>query len=245
MKITDRIKEGKFLPVDKPDNKFWYDQDTKERYKNNLKSQPNDWYYRNKIITYDVNSDGYRTKEFSKVNWAKSIVIFGCSQVYGVGNAEEETISGFLEEITGIPVINLGVAGSSPTFAIHNAAIFATNYPTPKALVNIWTSPYRCPYYFKDEVLHCGHWIKDVHKIGETWNYTTSHPFSNIMLNAMISREMWKNKCPYYELTSFESTSKILNCDYIKQIDYARDLGHAGKETNKIVSNKIAENIQL
>jgi hypothetical protein len=245
MKIIDNIKKGKFLPVDKPDNKFWYDPDDKIKYNENLKTQPQDWHYRKKIITYDVNSDGYRTKEFDLVNWAKTIVIFGGSNVYGVGCAEDETVPFLLEKITGIPVINLGVSGSSSTFALHNSGIFSNYYPTPKAVIHSWTSPFRCPYYMNNEVIHCGHWHDDPKGMAEKWNSTLSHPNTNILLNSIISKQMWIDKCSYYEYTLFESTSQILNCDFIQKEDDARDIEHPGRLTNNKTAEQIAKNIKL
>ncbi len=245
MKILERIEKNKFFPVDRPDNKFWYDQDTKERYKHNLTTQPEDWSYRNKIIVYNTNSDGYRTKEFDKINWAKSVVIFGCSYVYGVGNAEDETISACLERIIGIPVINMGVAGSSPNFALHNSTILKIGYPVPKAVIHAWSSPYRCPYYNEKSVFHCGSWNRDINKMGQSWNSTTSNPAVNILMTARMAREMWSDKTNYYDFSIFSSTANYLNCDYIKQVDVARDLGHSGIKTNTLIAEKIAENIRL
>lgn len=244
MNIIESIENNKFLPADKPDSKFWYDQDTKERYKQNLKVQPEDWIYRNKIVVYNTNSDGYRTKEFDKVNWAKSIVIFGCSYVYGVGNAEDETISYCLEQLTGIPVINMGVPGSSPTFTMHNSAILYDGYPTPKAVVCAWSSPFRCPYYVHDEVIHCGSWSNNA--MSSAWNRGSStNPIANLLLASKIVKQIWGNKTSFYSFSMFSSTAKYINCDYIKQIDKARDLGHAGIETNKIIAKKIMESLDL
>lgn len=245
MKILERIEKNKFFPIDKPDNKFWFDQDTKDRYKNNLKLQPKDWKYRDEIVVYNTNSDGYRTREFNKINWSKSVVIFGCSYVYGVGNTEDETISSCLEKIIGIPVINMGAPGSSPLFALHNSAILNNAYPKPKAVIHAWSSPYRCPCYLEDTIIHCGSWNNDVFKMGKLWNTTISNPVTNLLMVSMISKQMWEGKTNYYEFSMFSSTANYLKCDFIKQVDYARDLGHAGIETNTLVAEKIAENLKF
>ena len=76
----------KFFSIqDRPDTVDWFDQDTKERAKKNYTPE---WKYATKRIEYHVNSDGYRTKEWSDVHWKNSIVLLGCSYVYGVGVAE-------------------------------------------------------------------------------------------------------------------------------------------------------------
>lgn len=245
MNIIDNLNNKNFFPIDKPTNKFWYDQDTKERYTHNLKVQPEDWNYRNKIVYYFTNSFGYRTKQFKDIDWRKCIVLFGCSYVYGVGSAEDETISGCLEQITGIPVINMGAPGSSPVFSLHNSAILSAKYPNPKAVVYGWSSQYRCPFYTKSEVTHCGNWLKDPKKMGESWNSNEEHPAVNLKMSSIISKEMWNNRTNYYEFTFFKTVADTLNCDYIKQVDYARDLGHSGKESNKIAAETIAKNLNL
>ena len=76
MNIIDNLNNKNFFSIDKPNNKFWYDQDTKERYIHNLKVQPEEWHYRDKIVYYLTNSFGYRTKPFKDIDWRKCIVLW-------------------------------------------------------------------------------------------------------------------------------------------------------------------------
>lgn len=233
----------------------WYDQDTEELYKKNLKEQSEDWYYRSTKVEYKINTAGYRTKEFDQINWAKSIVIFGCSCVFGVGVSEEDTISGQLQNMVNIPVINLGSAGSSSLFTLHNSMLLNESYPTPRAIVSVWTSPYRMPHYTKDKVNHCGNWNYDIHKIGYYWNIEKHNAITHLKLNAMTFREFWQSKTKYYELSLFHDSASLLKCSYISRIDSARDLvkdngsnffiSHQGKETNKIAAEKIISALRL
>ena len=79
---------------DRPDNSCcWFDQDSRELFKKNLKSQPTSWKYRTTNITYRLNSMGYRTQEFDRIPWHKSIVLFGCSYIFGVGCELSSTIA--------------------------------------------------------------------------------------------------------------------------------------------------------
>lgn len=255
MDLIERIDKGLLLPQQEAiQDKNWFDQDTKELYQKNLKEQPEDWYYRSKKVVYNVNSEGYRSKEFKEIDWHKSIVIFGCSYVYGIGSAEDETISAFLEQITGMPVVNLGAAGSSPLFALHNSIILSEAYPIPKAVVIGWSSAYRCPYYNKYGVLHCGHWNSDKQKLTDVWCNNQVNPLINLKLTAKIFKELWNTKTNYYEFSQFNSSSNVIKCDYIQQIDKGRDLvksndgsytAHNGRETNKKIAEQIAENLNL
>ena len=113
--------------------------DTKELFEENLKTQPDDWYYRTHEVKYTLNSFGYRTKEFDDIDWKESIVIFGCSNIFGIGVADEHTIPYFLEQLSGRPVINMGMGGSSIQTALHNSIILNdSEYPTPKVIIYAW-----------------------------------------------------------------------------------------------------------
>ena len=45
-----------------------------------------------------MNSDGFRTMDFDKVDWKNSYVIIGCSHVQGIGNPYEETIGEYISK---------------------------------------------------------------------------------------------------------------------------------------------------
>jgi len=256
LKLNERIDNKLLFPNQELSTGIhtWFDQDTEELFQTNLKEQSKDWYYRTKKVEYKFNTAGYRTKEFSDINWSKSIVIFGDSSVFGVGTAEEDTISGQIERITGNSVINLGVAGSSSLFVLHNSMLLKDSYPTPKAVVSVWTSAYRLPYYTEDRVMHCGNWNYDRFKVGYYWNENKNNANMHLKLNAMTFREIWMNKTNYYELSLFSNTSSLLKCNFINQIDYARDLrkqksgyyaAHQGKKTNEIIANNIIKGLGL
>lgn len=255
MKILDRIDKGLLLPTQEQlKSKYWFDQDTEELYEKNLIHQPEDWYYRTKVVEYNLNSENYRTKEFNDINWSKSIVVFGCSYIFGIGSAEDETIPSYLEKITGMPVVNLGVPGSSPTFTLHNSIILNETYPTPKAIVVGWSSPYRYPYYTDNKVIHCGHWNRNEQKMSDVWCHNQNNPLVNLKLTSKIFKEIWSTKTKYYEFSMFHQSSKLLKCDFIQKLDNGRDVqkqpdgayvGHPGKETNLSVAKKIAKSLEL
>ena len=105
---------------------------------NFLPGNPNNLLKSTDYITPEVNSLGYRTVDFNKVVWNDSIVIFGCSYVFGVGLFNNETISNQLQELIGRPVINMGVPASSMSYAFFNQ--LALSNSKPYAVVNLWTS---------------------------------------------------------------------------------------------------------
>ena len=90
--------------------------------KNRIKYQY-DWYYFDKKISYKYNKHGFRERDFDKVDWENSIVIFGCSNVLGIGLSIEDNLASLVNNYTGIPTVNLGT--SSPLFFISNKFLLA------------------------------------------------------------------------------------------------------------------------
>lgn len=225
--------------------------DTYKEYVKNLK-KIKDWYYKDNSVTYTLNSFGYRTKQFDEVDWANSIVIFGCSLVVGIGVDDKHTISSFLEKEIGIPIINMGIAGGSNMMHIHNSNVLFETYPTPKAVIYSW-SP--LPRYFRYSWNHInlyGNWSEDQRDFKKNQydcmirNVVSMHTMKNI----------WKNKTVLIDY----STDCVL-FDFIKNLspdpdryfidilgsskrkfpdDFARDLSHYSKDHNYKVAKKLA-----
>ena len=222
--------------------------DTKELFEENLKTQPDDWYYRTHEVKYTLNSFGYRTKEFDDIDWKESIVIFGCSNIFGIGVADEHTIPYFLEQLSGRPVINMGMGGSSIQTALHNSIILNdSEYPTPKAVVNMLTSLTRFQCYMSDTVSHMGIWSTDNKK--SQFDTVTNRIHFNLM-NIKMIRNLWKNKTIYYEGSVFcqhkliNTLDEKISCDDLPLDKSARDLGHPGRVSNYSIAKKIYENIK-
>lgn len=114
--------------------------DSKKDFIDSLKVKPKDWYYRNNPIKYTVNSHKFRTKEFEDIDWKNSIVMLGCSHTFGVGVTDEHTIAAYLEKFTGKYVVNLGSPGLSNGAIAYNTYYLKEKYPTPIAVVNLWTN---------------------------------------------------------------------------------------------------------
>ena len=227
--------------------------DRKELFEENLKTQPDNWYYRTHKVKYTLNSLGYRTKQFDDIDWKESIVIFGCSYVFGVGVTDEHTISYFLEKLLGRPVINMGIGGSSIQTALHNSIILNdSEYPIPKAVVNNFTELNRFQLYLNNYVEHHGSWSSEVYP---TSSYILKFLNSDhiIPLNLMtikMIRNLWKNKTIYCEYSTFEQ-EKLINIldtkiysEFVDMDNLARDLSHAGPVSNMKLAKKIYEKIK-
>lgn len=215
---------------------------------NRKKEMGPDWYYYNKDISYVYNKNGFRTTEFKNIDWKNSIVVLGCSIVTGIGNSIDDTISSNLENILGASVINLGVSGSSIDHACWNSLILHENYPTPKAIVQLWTSTNRYtdlsyniksnPYTVLGNSIHVDNQVPH-HKeycLHHSWNERSK-------FYVWSDRTLWKNKIPYYEASFFQHSAEELKIDFLETIDTARDEYHPGHKSNKKAAEIISSNL--
>jgi len=242
--IPKLIKQGKFLPVDSEVNSLFSGTDTEELFQKNLKTKPENWKYRSAPVRYTYNKDCYRTRNFNEIDWNKSIVIFGCSNVFGVGVDDSETISTYLESITNRPVINMGVGGSSITYSFHNSIILKANYPMPLAVVHLWTDYSRTVYYYRNSLKSYGSWNMEENNYMDLWSKSEHHGMTHALFASLSSKQLWENT-RYYEASFFSDTAKLLGCDRLKTVDRARDDSHYGCKTLKLTAERIAEKLNL
>jgi hypothetical protein len=261
--IINSIRNNDFISFSDSGVLNFYGIDSCEFFNKNLKTQPEDWYYRQNSVQYTLNDSGYRTKNFEDIDWKNSMVMFGCSHVFGVGNDDRHTITHFLEELTGIPVINMGFPGASMQFCLHNSLMLYKKYGVPKSAIYFWTGITRNLFYQRESVImntsfedireHPASAIAAIEESTGTTLKSVDDPriFEHIvpfnMVNVELIRNMWKDRCPLYEFSTFPTTSKILECEFYEPIpnDYARDLAHFGRHTNKLFAENICKNLNI
>ena len=256
--IPNNIKSGDFLPcydqshflsdVDYdilgPRTRAFSGTDSSELYQANLITQPLDWKYRNQPVKYSVNKQGYRTQDFSTIDWKEAVVIFGCSMVFGVGVDDSDTISNQLSKIINRPVINMGAPSTSITYQLHNSIIFNANYPTPKAVVQLWTAVDRTLYYHDNHIVNHGSWDFEQNDYMEQWALSESHAQVHAMLASTTSKKLWKD-IEYIEASFSTFTATLLDCQLIPINDRARDLIHPGEKSIKTAAELIANNLDI
>jgi hypothetical protein len=200
-----------------------------------------------------LNSLHYRTKEFNDIDWAESVVIFGCSHVFGSSLTDSETICHQLENIIQRPVINMGAPSSSIIFSGFNQIALAEHCAKPFAVVNLWTSLQRLPYFFDKKPCHVGPWMDEfgnntVHKRGlttlfQTWNIDDSNPEVYSLFFQRMAELLWKDT-KHIQGTFFPRTSEILNVELFSYTDRAVDGKHPGPNTAHAVALRIAEQLK-
>ena len=119
---------------------------------------PSDWYYRTNLVTYSINTEGYRTREFDEIAWQHSIVLFGDEMAFGQGLTDTDTIAHHLSTLTSQPVVNLAQPGSSAEWNLHTALDVLETYGQPSAAVFIWPNAGRWISYEHALPQHQGPW---------------------------------------------------------------------------------------
>lgn len=200
-------------------------------------------------LTKELNSLNYRTKEFDQIDWGDSVVIFGCSNVFGSGLTEEETISNQLSMRLNRPVINMGVPGSSIIYSLFNQIVLAETYPKPYAVINLWTVINRLSYFYENGPCHVGPWTaqqpsknifgRSIKTVFEAWNISDVNPvlYSNFLQR--MAEIIWKDT-KHFQGTFFLNTRDALNVELFRYMDYAQDNLHPGPATATAVAKQLA-----
>lgn len=251
--LPDYVLEHKFLKASilthwdksKPGRLKYFNKfsssDSLELFNSNLKTQSADWHYRTKEITYKSNANGYRADEWDTIDWKSTVVVFGCSCTVGVGLAEDETVTEQLSTMLNRPVVNMGVSASSMQFSFINSTLLSKHFPTPYAVVNIWTNIDRFTIFKKQLIDHAGPW--DDTAMYKEYANNQYHSMTEARYIANASREMWKDRCKYYSASFFDQTAHYTESDWVSIDNQARDLIHPGRNSAKQMAELIAKNI--
>ena len=218
-------------------------QDDPDEFKKNLMISPKDWKYRTKQINYIVNSNGYRTKEWKEIDWSESIVLFGCSNTFGVGLAEDETISHHLSQRTGRYVVNLGFPSGSNELIVNNCAAMIKYFGIPYGVVINWSTVDRFRYYTKDNYYELGPWTNENSLNGyhfteyidtkKLWELTFADPNNELAKNYYWSTHanaMFQGRTKYCTISYFPITAYYTRAMACFEMDrQARDKVHPGE----------------
>jgi len=235
--------------------------DSYEKFLDSCAKLPDTWVYRNKNVSYKVNSLGYRNREFSEIeNWKDTIAFFGCSHVFGVGLALEDSPAYLVEQQTGKEVVNFGYpAGSNELILMNivNLCHYVKDEDFPENIVIAWTCTDRMVYFNRD-IVNLGTWslLGDVHdKNKPPYRYIeaaveipTNEHMKQFYL-AKTARELLRGRTNLVEFSYFPTSAKYMRCDLPvygtpeDPWDYARDLLHPGIQSSKKIANYITGKI--
>lgn len=211
--------------------------DIVERYAQNLKTQPNDWYYRFNEITYDINRFGHRSKNVEDINLDNYILFTGCSHTEGIGLELEKTFAYLTASELGIDYYNLALGGSGIDVMTYNLMMWInTVKKLPKALVIMWPQTSRFAHLEEpDDEFICL----------EVPSNTTSPTSERFLVMGEEIRFFETVKKMSNNLISTAYPCKIVHLDpfLLGGRDKARDLSHAGIESNRVVADQIIQEL--
>lgn len=233
--------------------RFYGVNDSEEKFLKNCETQPADWEYRTKELTYTMNNNGYRTAEWDKIDWANSYLIFGCSHTFGIGIDDSETLAAQIENIIHTPVVNLGVTGGSIQHILANSIELINNGVRPKGVIIFWPAVERTLWWGKEWAIAMGPWLftpvskvspeaKDFYKF---WT-TNDNAIRQGIVFARACELSWKScEVPVYtwDLECRNPAPLAKNLLPGWGDDYARDLLHPSARTVKVWAEQIAEQI--
>ena len=216
----------------------WHQSDSETHYQQIRTAMPREWWGHG-LIEYSWNSLGYRGPEITSQAIKRSVVITGCSHVVGHGLAWEQTIGQQLSRRLGVPVINLGVSGSSPRFAaMLNWRL--RSWAQPRAVINIWSDSARLTHWGGEVTGHLGPWNSN-NSLYYEWNKDPAHCSAELEYTRAVTRALWPNT-QYLEGTVFKST-RDQGVRFWATEDRARDLGHIGPVTARLIAEDLAREL--
>jgi hypothetical protein len=224
-------------------NELFSGSDTKELYVQNLKSKPNDWYYRTNHVSYIRNSNGHRCKEIKDIDLSNYILYAGCSHTEGIGLELEKTYPYLLSKLLNCDYYNLGLGGTGIDVLLHNLIVwFGTVKQKPKLVIIQWPFWARYARFAKqptnatllhNPILPIGGFKDPTLMEGEgVYYFKTIEHLSRIKIKHIIDVPIIN-----VGFTNFPSS---INDDFVifKHIDAARDLP-MGIESNKNLTSKL------
>ena len=212
--------------------------DSKLKYLNNLKVMGPNWEYAKTQVTYERNSFGHRSKEFSDLNLDNYILCTGCSMSEGIGLPVNNRYSNILASMLNCDMYNIGIGGSGNDVIFYNLVTwFATVPIKPKLVIIGWTGEARF-LIEKDNSIKLStsssdDKIENFLAMGDDIGYFSSKTelLKNLIrkiISVPIIEMTWHN-----ELSSMLGEPIHILKDILKtQVDLARDLSHPGIKTN-------------
>jgi hypothetical protein len=213
----------------------WMSGDTEGQYLDNVKTQPNNWYYKDKTITYSFNKNGHRCNDIEDINLSNYILVLGCSHTVGVGLELEKTFPYLIAKELRCNYYNFGVSATGIDVVEYNLLTWIRKInKSPKAVVIQWPDHTRFASHLPghENLIEKGSWTEDPDSVELIVNSEESGFFN---ARKLLTLKLITNlvKCPV--ITCLFTSQPIFDPYnlYIRKVDKARDLGHAGIESHK------------
>lgn len=241
-----------YIPHGNPGKYNFYMGDNENFLNENLKKMTEDWHYRTKSVEYNLNDLGYRGPNFDTHDWKNSIVVFGCSCVFGVGVDESETLTSQISNITNRNVINIGIGGGSNQLILDTSLIMKRKYGNPYSIIVMWTGTDRLPYYGDSQTYNIGLWNHSLlnddeqhrhyKKVFDSVYQEAGHENITFYNIVQAMRGIWEDKTKYFDGSFFEPSAHYGQLpDYFPFSNTARDLLHPGPNDYKKTAEQLVD----
>lgn len=210
--------ENPFLPALSSSDTYMV-TDSEEVFKTNLNYFGEQWIFKNKVITYNLNSYGYRMKKnLEDINFDNYIAFFGCSNTVGVGLPLEDTFSYRIADQLGIDYVNGAIAGASPDFVFYNIVTLFDSVPKlPKIIVIYWPDPSRTCYWENNRlsfyIHNCLPQSTYWHDAYKSYILEDSHIKNTFLIRLKAIRQL----CKANDVKLFEFTSGYLQKSFLSK----------------------------
>jgi len=208
--------------------------DSQANFEKNSLSQPSDWIYNTKDVTYRRNSYGHRSVEPTKL--VDGYILFvGCSITEGIALALEDTYAYKVSQELGVPYYNLALNGFGPDLVAQNlSAWFNEIKISPAAVVIQWPQAHRkFEKTINNEIVPVGPWGDR----NDNTDYITSSMWKEYEKVASTSyMEHYFNVLRTITINYLEAKHlKIVEImpNDVPTVDVARDLTHPGIESHQ------------
>lgn len=212
---------------------LWCPRDSEDVYNKHLdlrKSDLEKYNWINKNFTYKFNSKGFRSDEFSQDD---NMLTLGCSHAMGIGLPVENTWAHIVSSRLGLKNFNLGLGGGSNDSSFRMAHNWIHQLK-PKIVVLMVTHAVRMEVVSEDEIHQ--YYVADSHiNSGDDllWNYWITND-TNSTMNAIKNTMAIQHMCDVQKIKLV-----ITNHMCSREVDFARDLMHAGVKTNEIIADNV------
>lgn len=220
--------------------------DERDMFERNSKRMPNDWEYFNEEISYVYNNLGHRSNNIDKINLNNYLLFIGCSHTEGIGLKLEKTYPYLTSKELECDYYNLSMAGTGFDVLEYNLIMwFSKIKQKPKAVVIQWPdhSRYVSLYPGYSNLLQSGRWMDDEN----TKRFMAmSEELGIVHARKQITRNLLKNiiDVPLVEINFTQHSGYSNDSLWLKRIDYARDLCHAGIKSHEMATKSLTEHIK-
>jgi hypothetical protein len=221
--------------------------DSKQQFNKNVLTQPSDWYYNDRKLTYSYNSQGHRCKNFEDIDQDNYILVTGCSHTMGVGLELEKTYPYIVSKELGVDYYNLAIPATGIDVVEYNLLTwFFTVIKKPKLVLVQWPDHSRyIKYDFK------------IKRGLERGSWQSAPDQMSFIVNSEDTGMFYARKYMTYNLIKTCSPSPLIPFNFGGQQDYgiydlhmpkldqARDLSHAGIKSHEEFTKTLLNHIEV